>query len=368
MTMTRNDAVLDATGAKGVAEDSNGARRGPAARPRRLRTTAALRDLVAETRLRPEDFIAPLFVVPGRGESQPVGALPGVSRYSVDRLMPELERLLDLGVKSVLLFGVPHEESKDAVGRGAGDANGPVPQALREARQAFGDALVLMTDVCLCAYTDHGHCGVLRETPRGLIVDNDPSLAGLARMALAHAEAGADLVAPSDMMDGRVAHLRGALDEAGHASVGIMAYAVKYASAYYGPFRDAAGSAPRDASSRYGGLTPPRDRKTYQMDARNLREALREAALDEAEGADMLMVKPALAYLDVISRVREQSRLPLAAYNVSGEYAMVKHAALAGALDEAAAVRETLHGMKRAGADLIISYHAAEALEKGWLS
>jgi porphobilinogen synthase len=337
----------------------------PTVRPRRLRTTAALRELVAETRLRPEDLIAPFFVVPGRGEVQAVGALPGISRYSVDRLLGELERAAKLGVRTALLFGVPFQADKDASGRGASDANGPVPQALREARGAFGDDLVLITDVCLCAYTDHGHCGILAPTPRGLVIDNDPSLAGLAEMALAHAEAGADLLAPSDMMDGRVAYLRAALDEAGHAAVGIMSYAVKFASAYYGPFRDAAGSAPKGSFG--GGMTPPKDRKTYQMDARNSREALREAALDEAEGADLLMVKPALAYLDIIARVRAESHLPLAAYNVSGEYAMIKHAARAGALDEAAAVRETLHGMKRAGADLIITYHAIEALEEGWL-
>lgn len=338
----------------------------PTKRPRRLRGFAALRALVAETALRPENLVVPHFVVPGRGEVQPIAALPGVSRYSVDTLLPQLERALELGVRAVMLFGVLPDADKSPSGAAAFDPRGPVAEALRAARRQFGDELVLMSDVCLCAYTDHGHCGLLGRTPRGLIVDNDRSLGALSRMALAHAEAGADLVAPSDMMDGRVAALRAALDEAGHAQVGILSYAVKYASAFYGPFREAAGSSPRNGAA-VDGLAPPSDRKSYQMDPRNAREALREAALDEAEGADMLMVKPALPYLDVLARLRPATNLPLVAYFVSGEYAMLKAAAAAGALDEGAAVAESLYAIRRAGADLILSYHALEALEGGWL-
>ncbi|CAN5801455.1 porphobilinogen synthase [soil metagenome] len=331
-------------------------------RPRRLRATAALRSLVADTFLRPEDFVVPYFVVPGTNEVQPVSALPGVSRLSVDELLKELERALNLGVRAAVLFGVVPESNKSANAKSAADANGPVNRALREARAALGDDLVLITDVCLCSYTDHGHCGLLKTTPRGMVVDNDSSLEHLANMALSHAEAGAELVSPSDMMDGRVAAIRRTLDEAGHSEVGILSYAVKYASAFYGPFREAAGSSPNRAAGT------PKDRKTYQMDYRNSSEALREAALDEAEGADMLMVKPALPYLDVLARLREKTALPLVAYNVSGEYAMLKAAVSAGALEEAPAVLESLTAIKRAGADLIVSYHAVEALEKGWLA
>ena len=356
-------------------------------RPRRLRTTAALRSLVADTFLRPEDFIAPYFVVPGTDEVQPVGALPGVSRFSVDKLLKELERALELGIRAAVLFGVVPESSKSADAKSAPDPHGPVNRALREARAAFGDSLVLITDVCLCGYTSHGHCGLLKATPRGLVVDNDSSLEHLATMALSHAEAGADFVSPSDMMDGRVAAIRHALDAEGHSEVGILSYAVKYASAFYGPFREAAGSSPgkepppviadaqqppllggdQPSEALVRGGLPPRDRQTYQMDYRNSLEALREAALDEAEGADMLMVKPALPYLDVLARLRPHTNLPLVAYNVSGEYAMLKAAARAGALQEADTVRESLTAIKRAGADLIVSYHAVEALEKGWL-
>lgn len=325
-------------------------------RPRRLRQSAALRDSVAETWLHPEDLIAPFFVIPSQGREEPIQALPGISRYSVDRLLPQLERALKLGVRSVMLFGVLPPSEKDPLAQSAADPDGPVPTALRAARKAFGNDLVLYADVCLCTHTDHGHCGLLKETPRGVVIDNDASLAQLARMALVQAEAGVDFVAPSDMMDGRVGYLRRALDEAGHPGVGILSYAVKYASAFYGPFREAAGSAPS-----FG------DRSTYQMDPRNAREALREAQLDEEEGADLLMVKPALAYLDILARLRPTTQLPLAAYNVSGEYAMLKAAAAAGALEEGRAVRETLTAIKRAGADLIITYHALEALERGWL-
>ena len=326
-------------------------------RPRRLRGSTALRDAVAETWLRPTDLIAPFFIINGKAQTQPIAALPGISRLSVDVWLRELEMALKLGIKTALLFGVLGDGRKDATASSASDPDGPVPSALRAARLEFGYDLTLVTDVCLCAHTNHGHCGLLRETARGVVIDNDASLEGLARMALAHAEAGADFVAPSDMMDGRVAHIRRALDARGHTEVGILSYAVKFASAFYGPFREAAGSAPQ-----FG------DRSSYQMDHRNVRESLREAELDEAEGADMLMVKPALAYLDVIARVRAQTALPVVAYNVSGEYAMLKAAAQIGALDEPRAVRETLTGIKRAGADLIVSYHALEAVRKGWLT
>jgi porphobilinogen synthase len=325
-------------------------------RPRRLRGSAALRDALAETHLRPTDFIAPFFIVPGQNTVQPIGALPGISRFSVDEWLRQLERSVKLGVRTAVLFGVLDSAHKDAVASSATDADGPVPSALRAARVEFGNDVTLISDVCLCTHTDHGHCGLLRETPRGVVIDNDASLQRLAAMALTHAEAGVDFVSPSDMMDGRVGYIRRSLDGTGFTDVGILSYAVKFASAFYGPFREAAGSAPS-----FG------DRGSYQMDPRNAREALREAALDEAEGADMLMVKPALPYLDVLARVRDATRLPLVAYNVSGEYAMIKAAASIGALDEARAVRETLTSIKRAGADLIISYHALEALEKGWL-
>lgn len=336
-------------------------------RPRRLRASAALRDLTAEVQLHPRHLIAPFFIVPGRGEEQPIAALPGVRRYSVDRLLRQLEQALALGIRAVILFGVLPSSLKDAQASCADDPQSPVAQALRAARQAFGNDLVLITDVCLCGYTDHGHCGVLTPTPRGMAIDNDASLRRLTAMACAHAEAGADIVAPSDMMDGRVAAIRRALDRRGLTMVGILSYAVKYASAFYGPFRAAAGSTPQAGPSRTDGTLAPTDRQTYQMDPRNSREALREAALDEEEGADLLMVKPALAYLDIMVKVRSISTLPLVAYHVSGEYAMLKAAAAAGALEEPAAVTETLLGIRRAGADSIISYYACEALAQGWL-
>lgn len=335
-------------------------------RPRRLRSSAAMRELIAETTLEPRQLIAPFFVIPGSDREEPIKTLPGVSRLSVDKLLAQLERALSVGVRAVILFGVVPGEKKTPTGSSAADPRGPVAEALRAARRAFGNDLVLMTDVCLCGYTDHGHCGLLAQSSRGTVIDNDSSLTRLAEMALMHAEAGADMVAPSDMMDGRIGAIRRALDDAGHSDVGVLSYAVKYASAFYGPFREAAGSAPSQGTEHHE-LTPPKDRKSYQMDSRNAREALRETQLDEAEGADMLMVKPALAYLDIISRVRAASHLPLVAYNVSGEYAMIKAAAAAGALDEALAVRESLLAMRRAGADMIISYHALDALEAGWL-
>ena len=326
------------------------------ARPRRLRSSPALRDSLAQTWLRPEDFIAPFFVVPGSKTLQPIQALPGISRFSLDLFLHELERAVKLGVRSFMIFGVLPQSEKDAIASSASDPNSVIPSAIRQARAAFGNDIVLYSDVCLCTHTDHGHCGLLRETPRGVVIDNDSSLSRLAAMALTHAEAGVDFVAPSDMMDGRIGYIRKSLDSSGLSDIGILSYSVKYASAFYGPFREAAGSAPG-----FG------DRSSYQMDFRNTSDAMREATLDEAEGADMLMVKPALPYLDVISSVKANTRLPVVAYNVSGEYAMLKAAASVGALDEAKAVRETLTSIKRAGANLIISYHALEALQKGWL-
>ncbi|MBL8843183.1 MAG: porphobilinogen synthase [Planctomycetes bacterium] len=325
----------------------------PFARLRRLRSSAPLREALAETRLHAAQLIQPHFVVESRDARTPIGALPGIDRVGLDALLRDVERDLALGIASVLLFGVIDDPAlKDPHGRRAADPDGLVPRAVRELRRRFGAALVIHTDVCLCAYTSHGHCGFVEE---GRVL-NDASLAALAAMALAHARAGADFVAPSDMLDGRIAALRAALDEAGCTTTGILSYAAKFASGYYGPFREAASSAPQ-----FG------DRRTYQMDLRNGREALRELAADEAEGADLLMVKPALAYLDVLARARAATRLPLVAYNVSGEYAQVKAAAERGWIDEGAVVRENLLAFARAGADLVITYHAREALQKGWL-
>jgi porphobilinogen synthase len=317
-----------------------------------LRRTAALRDLVAETEVTARHLIMPHFVLPSARGELPVASMPGIAQLGVENLLRAVEADLALGLKSILLFGHPEAGGKSPDGAAAAAANGAVQQAVRALKQAFGDALLVMTDVCLCAYTDHGHCGVLE---RGKVA-NDASLVPLVAAALSHARAGADVVAPSDMMDGRVAAIRDALDAEGFEDVVLLSYAVKYASAYYGPFRDAADSTPTSG-----------DRKGYQMDCRNVREALREAALDTEEGADMLMVKPALPYLDVIRAVREASTLPLAAYNVSGEYSAVKAAAANGWLDEAAIVRENLLAIRRAGADQIITYHARDALAKGWL-
>jgi porphobilinogen synthase len=321
-------------------------------RPRRLRRTVALRDLVAESAVRPSQLIMPHFVLPGDRAEAAIPSMPGIVRMGAEQLVRTVERDVALGIRAILLFGVPDSSSKDATGSAAQDAQGPVPRALRVLRRAFGSDIALITDVCLCAYTDHGHCGILVDGR----VDNDRSLEPISRMALAHAEAGADVVAPSDMMDGRVAAIRSALDRDGFTDTAILSYAVKYASAYYGPFREAAESAPQSG-----------DRRSYQMDARNGAEAEREVLLDEAEGADAVMVKPALAYLDIIRRVRAVTTLPLAAYNVSGEYSAVKAAAERGWIDEAAVVRENLHAMVRAGADLLITYHARDALAGKWL-
>ena len=321
-------------------------------RPRRLRRTGAIRDLVAETHLSPAQFILPHFVLPADRAEEPVPSMPGISLMGVETLLGQVESDLALGIRSVLLFGHPVKGTKSPGGEAAADGKGAVQQAVSRLKAAFGDDLVVMTDVCLCAYTDHGHCGLIE----GGDVDNDSSLRPLVETALSHARAGADVVAPSDMMDGRVGSIRDALDAEGLATVSVLAYSAKYASAYYGPFRDAADSAPAHG-----------DRQSYQMDSRNALEAIREAELDESEGADMVMVKPALAYLDVIAAVRGATTLPLAAYNVSGEYAAVKAAAAAGWLDEPRVVRENLVGIRRAGADLIITYHCRDALREKWL-
>ena len=316
-------------------------------RPRRLRGSAALRGMVQETRLHPSDFIYPLFVGEGEGVRNPVASMPGVYNLSIDTLLRECEAAQRDGVGAVLLFGLP--DSKDAVGSGAYDDGGIVQRATRALKREFPD-LLLVTDVCLCEYTDHGHCGLV-ENGRVL---NDPTLDLLARAAVSHARAGADIVAPSDMMDARVGAIRAALDRDGFTDTPIMSYAAKYTSAFYGPFRDAAQSAPQ-----FG------DRRSYQMDSANRREALREVRLDIAEGADIIMVKPALPYLDIIREVRDLTDLPVAAYNVSGEYAMVKAAAQNGWLDERRTVLELLTGIKRAGAGIILTYHARDAAR--WL-
>ena len=313
-------------------------------RPRRLRRTAALRRLARETRLDAAQLVLPLFVRPGIGVRQPVGSMPGVCQTSVDELLRDAEAAQAAGIGGVLLFGIP--DHKDAEGSGAWDEHGPVQAAVRALKREL-PALTVMTDVCLCEYTEHGHCGLLTADGE---VDNDATLELLAREALSHAEAGADVVAPSDMMDGRVGHLRRALDAAGFPRTAILAYSAKYASAFYGPFREAAESAPS-----FG------DRRGYQMDPANSDEALREVALDIEEGADMVMVKPAGAYLDVIARVKAETGFPLAAYQVSGEFAMIRAAAERGWIDGERAMLESLLAIRRAGADVIITYFALEA-------
>src|SRR5512141_2821926 len=319
----------------------------PLHRYRRLRLTESLRTMVRETTLDPADFIAPMFVVPGEGVRQPVPSMPGVDRVSPDLAAKDAAELAARGVLSVILFGIP--DHKDAVGTSSSDLTGPVCRAVGTIKRA-SPATVVMTDVCLCEYTDHGHCGVIVDKA----VDNDATLPILAAEALAHAKAGADVVAPSDMMDGRVRAIRDALDDVGSESAPVLAYSAKYASAFYGPFREAADSTPS-----FG------DRRGYQMDPGNGDEALREGLQDVEEGADLVMVKPALPYLDVIRRVKDATRMPVVAYNVSGEYAMVKAAAAAGYLDERAAVLEALTSIRRAGADIVITYHAKDAA--GWL-
>ena len=321
----------------------------PRARPRRLRRTAALRDALGETTLRASQLVHPLFVRDGSGAERPIASMPGHAQRTVDRLDPEIDDLGELGVPSVLLFGIPDE--KDAEGSGAFDPAGPVPRAISAIKRR-SESVTVIADVCLCEYTSHGHCGLLDDTASG--VANDATLPLLARAAVTYADAGADIVAPSAMMDGQVAAIRAALDDAGHSGVAILAYAVKYASAFYGPFRDAAQSAPA-----FG------DRRAYQMPPPNAREALREARLDEEEGADLLMVKPAGPYLDIIHRVRAATDLPVAAYQVSGEYAMLKAAAERGWIDEPRAAMESLLGIRRGGADLVITYYAKAAAQ--WL-
>jgi len=312
-------------------------------RGRRLRHDPFVRSLARETRMSPDTLIWPLFIAEGENIKEPIAALDGQFHYSPDRLSEAIDEGLEAGVDKFLLFGLPAH--KDAVGSGAYDDNGVVQQGLRALRAQFHNEIYLVTDICMCEYTSHGHCGVLC----GCEVDNDKTLPYLDRIALSHARAGADMVAPSDMMDGRVGSIRRALDEAGYASLPVMSYAVKYASAYYGPFRDAAGSAPA-----FG------DRRGYQMDFHNVREALREAAADEQEGADILMVKPAMSYGDVIRAVRAGTNLPVAAYSVSGEYAMIRTAGKAGLIDEYRVMCEAATGVYRAGADILITYYAKE--------
>ena len=324
----------------------------PAYRPRRLRQSPALRRLITETRLSVEQLVLPLFVRSGRKVRRPIASMPGVFQLSVDELVREAARAHELGVPAVLLFGIP--DKKDARASGAYAANGIVPQAVRALKKALPDLLVI-TDVCLCEYMDHGHCGLVARGKSGGKILNDPSLELLARAAASHAEAGADIVAPSDMMDGRVRAIRARLDREGFTEVPILSYAAKFASAFYGPFRDAAESAPQ-----FG------DRRSYQMDPANANEALREVALDLAEGADMVMVKPALAYLDILHRVKTEFGYPTAAYSVSGEFAMIKAAAAKGWLDERAVTLESLLAMRRAGADILITYAAADVAR--WLA
>ena len=320
-------------------------------RPRRLRSNPAIRAMTRETRISADALIYPIFIRDGSGVREEIPSLRGQTRYSPDTVCEGVEEALCAGVRSVLLFGIP--ESKDEIGSGAWAEDGVVQKSIQNIKSRLGSEVYVVTDVCLCEYTSHGHCGMLC----GDCVDNDATLPLLARTALSHAEAGCDMVAPSDMMDGRVGAIRAALDDNGYAGTPIMSYAAKYASAFYGPFREAAGSAPA-----FG------DRKTYQMDWHNSREAVKEALLDVAEGADIVMVKPAMSYLDVIAKVAGQTHLPVAAYSVSGEYAMIKAAAELGLIDEYALLCETATGVFRAGADILITYFAKElagAVEKG---
>jgi len=324
----------------------------PIVRPRRLRANSLVRDMVRETTLDVRDFILPLFVRPGTGVRQEISSMPGNYQLSVDRLIDEVGSARELGIRAFILFGIP--VSKDATGSSALRDDGIVQQALRALRQAYKAEIVLLTDECFCEYTDHGHCGPLRETGGRVDVDNDATLPLLARQCVSHARAGADFIAPSGMMDGMVQAIRTGLDAAGFSHIPIMSYAAKYASGFYGPFREAAESPPQ-----FG------DRGGYQMDPANGDEALREVELDLAEGADIIMVKPALSYLDIIRRVKERFEVPVAAYNVSGEFAMVKAAAQKGWIDERRVALEILTSIRRAGADLILTYHARDAAK--WL-
>ncbi len=339
-TKTHRDTPQAAHSASDSASEARDSMR---RRPRRLRRSAGIRALIRETRLSPDNFIYPLFVCTGEGTRREVGSMPGVFQLSVDEAVREAAAAKADGVPGVLLFGLP--DQKDTVGSGAHDPEAPVQAATRAIKQEV-PGLLVVTDVCLCEYTSHGHCGILVDDE----IANDVTIEQLARAALSHAAAGADIVAPSDMMDGRVGRIRTALDDAGFAQTAIMSYAAKYCSAFYGPFRDAADSAPA-----FG------DRRSHQMDPANVEEALREVALDLDEGADIVMVKPAVAYLDVIARVKQEFGVPLAAYHVSGEYAMLKAAARNGWIDEKRAMLETLIAIKRAGADIIVTYYARDA-------
>jgi porphobilinogen synthase len=319
----------------------------PTARPRRLRYHPIVRELVRETELSPRDLILPLCIRPGKGVRQEIASMPGNYQLSVDTLVEEVGTARDLGIKAFMFFGIP--ESKDATGSSALRDDGIVQQALRATRKAFGADVLLIPDECFCEYTDHGHCGILHRRGESLDVDNDATLAILAEQCVSHARAGADIVAPSGMLDGMVGAIRRGLDAAGFTHIPILSYAAKYASGFYGPFRDAAESPPQ-----FG------DRSTYQMDPANSDEAIKEVALDLAEGADMIMVKPALSYLDIIRRVKERFRVPVAAYNVSGEFAMVKAAAAKGWIDERRVTLEILTSIRRAGADMLLTYHARD--------
>ena len=319
-------------------------------RPRRLRKNPLVREMVAETRLSKDMFVYPYFVVPGSHVTHAIDAMPGVSHYSIDTLVKDVEAGMKKGLNKIMLFGVGDEKSADA--KSAYHDHSLVPTAVRELKKQFDDDLYIVTDVCVCSYTTHGHCGILEND----YVQNDKTVEVIAKMALTHAEAGADMFAPSDMMDGRIAAIRNLLDENGFVNAAIMSHATKFASAYYGPFREAADCAPSKG-----------DRKAYQMDFRNPLEALREAQLDEQEGADVLMVKPGLAYLDIIQRLKQDTNLPIAVYNVSGEYSMVKAAAERGWIDEQKVVMETMHAFARAGASIITTYHIKDILNNNWL-
>jgi porphobilinogen synthase len=319
-------------------------------RPRRLRKNPIVREMVAETRLSKDMFIYPYFIVPGTGVKHAIDAMPGVHHFSIDTLIQDVENGLKYGINKIMLFGVGDEKSEDA--RSAYHDHSLVPTAVRALKQQFGDDLYVVTDVCVCSYTTHGHCGIMHDD----YVQNDATVELIAKMALTHAQAGADLLAPSDMMDGRILAIRNLLDSNGYVNTGIMSHATKFASAYYGPFREAADCAPSKG-----------DRKAYQMDFRNGKEALREALIDESEGADILMVKPALAYLDVIADLKQQCDVPIACYNVSGEYAMIKAAAEKGWIDEQKVVMETMYAFARAGASVITTYHIKDIVEKNWL-
>jgi porphobilinogen synthase len=319
-------------------------------RPRRLRKNSLVREMVAETRLSKDMFIYPYFIVPGNNVKHAIDAMPGINHFSEDTLLKDVEKGLELGVNKIMLFGVGDEKSDNAAS--AYHDHSLVPSAVRLLKKNFGADLYIVTDVCVCSYTTHGHCGILEND----YVQNDATVEVIAKMGLTHAQAGADMLAPSDMMDGRVGALRSVLDGGGFVNTAIMSHATKFASAYYGPFREAADCAPSKG-----------DRKAYQMDFRNPKEALREAMLDEAEGADVLMVKPALAYLDIIHKLKQETDLPIACYNVSGEYSMIKAAAEKGWIDEQKVVMETMHAFVRAGASIITTYHIRDIVENNWM-